>query len=49
MLIDLKRIQKNKYTPCVILAILTAGLLLFPATPGVVLTLLPVKFLALKL
>ena len=34
MLIDLKRILKNKYTSCVILAILTAGLLLFPATPG---------------
>lgn len=34
MLIDVKRIQKDKYTPCVILAILTAGLLLFPATPG---------------
>lgn len=34
MLIDLKRIQQIKYTPCVILAILTAGLLLFPATPG---------------
>lgn len=34
MLIDVKRIQKNKYTPCSILVILTAGLLLFPATPG---------------
>lgn len=49
MLIDLKRIQKNKYTPCVILAILTAGLLLFPATPGFCIDFITFKVLALKL